>query len=81
MGFSSRDRFLKGDFTFQWGGIWVSVEGGLHFYVRGEIRCPIKGIGFDGRFSKKIVGWEAQGTPIAIKRCLGIDDVKTFVSD
>ena len=49
--------------------------------MRGEIRCPIGGIGFDGGFSKKIVGWEAQGTPIAIKRCLGIDDLKKIVSD
>ena len=35
LGFSSRNYFLKGGFTFQWGEIWFSVEWGLNFKRRG----------------------------------------------
>ena len=34
-GFFSRNYFVEGDFTFQWGGIWFSVEWGLNFKGRG----------------------------------------------
>ena len=34
-GFFSRNYFLEGGFTFQWGGIWFSVEWGLNFKRRG----------------------------------------------
>ena len=34
-GFFSRNYFLDGGFTFQWGGIWFSVEWGLNFKRRG----------------------------------------------
>ena len=35
LGFFSRNYFLEGGFTFQWGGIWFSVEWGLNFKRRG----------------------------------------------
>ena len=35
LGFFSTNYFLEGGFTFQWGGIWFSVEWSLNFKRRG----------------------------------------------
>ena len=35
LGFFSRNYFLEGGFTFQWEGIWFSVEWSLNFKRRG----------------------------------------------
>ena len=54
----SRNHFMEGCFTFQWGG---RMGGG--FILKWEVR-PIGGIGFDRGFSKKIVGWGEPPSPL-----------------
>ena len=56
----SRNHFMEGYFTFQWGGLLFRWGGGLHFYVGVG---PV-GIGFDGRGFKKN-RWMRGDTPHA----------------
>ena len=53
LGFFSRNHFLEGDFTFQWGGGEVGCFSAGGFIFTCKRGCPMRGIGFDGGFLKK----------------------------
>ena len=58
LGFFSRNYFLEGGFTFQWGGIWFSFDWSLNFKRRGAHWGHW--LWWEGRFLKNITGWSVQ---------------------
>ena len=70
---------MEGCFTFQWGWGACFFRWGASFVSgRGWAPPPHGGIGFDGGFSKKIIGWE--GAPPNAPSTMGNPEAENWHS-